>query len=183
MGLLIMMESRASTCAPRPQACTAEPGLPWSPEFMEARGRALEGDWAVPELGEACNRAGTVNAAIVSYYQSSAFRYGLAKSSQQMRASDLGAFSGGPWRQASGGTAQGTSDHLEQENAGGGLELAQGASRFHRPLPVADMLAGNPLAGVKLVPIKSDGHHPWELEECGRFGELPCDRHTRTAGL
>jgi integrase len=32
-----------------------------------------------------------------------------------------------------------------------------------------DMLALDPLAGVKLVPIKSDGHHPWEPEECRQF--------------
>jgi integrase len=32
-----------------------------------------------------------------------------------------------------------------------------------------DMLAIDPLIGVKLVSIKSDGHHPWELEECSKF--------------
>ena len=31
------------------------------------------------------------------------------------------------------------------------------------------MLAVDPLAGVKLVAIKSDGHHPWEPEECRQF--------------
>src|ERR1700716_3245806 len=61
------------------------PGLPWSPEFMEARARALEGVWVVPEFGSSRTRAGTVNAAIVSYYQSSAFCDGLAQSSQKMR--------------------------------------------------------------------------------------------------
>jgi hypothetical protein len=52
---------------------------------QEARGKALEGDWAVPELRVSRTRAGAVNAALVSYYQSSAFRDGLAQSSQQMR--------------------------------------------------------------------------------------------------
>ena len=32
-----------------------------------------------------------------------------------------------------------------------------------------DMLATDPLAGVKLTPLRSKGHHPWELEECARF--------------
>ena len=32
-----------------------------------------------------------------------------------------------------------------------------------------DMIAVDPLAGVKLVTIKSNGHHPWELEECSQF--------------
>jgi hypothetical protein len=50
------------------------PGLPWSPEFMEARQAALQGDWTSPELGASRTRPGTVNAALVSYYQSSAFK-------------------------------------------------------------------------------------------------------------
>jgi hypothetical protein len=32
-----------------------------------------------------------------------------------------------------------------------------------------DKLTMDPLAGVKLVSIKSDGHHPWEPEECRMF--------------
>jgi integrase len=32
-----------------------------------------------------------------------------------------------------------------------------------------DMMTVDPLAGVKLVAIKSDGHHPWEPEECRQF--------------
>jgi hypothetical protein len=32
-----------------------------------------------------------------------------------------------------------------------------------------DMLTIDPLAGVKLVTVKSDGHHPWEMEECAKF--------------
>ena len=61
------------------------PGLPWSPEFMEARERALKDDWVAPQIGASRTKAGTVNAAVVSYYQSSAFTDGLSKSSQRMR--------------------------------------------------------------------------------------------------
>jgi hypothetical protein len=68
------------------------PGLPWSPEFMESRERALKEDWLAPELGASRTRAGTVNAAIVSYYQSSAFTDGLALSSQRMRRNILERF-------------------------------------------------------------------------------------------
>jgi hypothetical protein len=47
------------------------PGLPWSPEFMAARERALKDGWSAPiEIGAARTRPGTVNAALVSYYQS-----------------------------------------------------------------------------------------------------------------
>jgi hypothetical protein len=31
------------------------------------------------------------------------------------------------------------------------------------------MLTVDPLAGVKLVSVKSEGHHPWEPEECRQF--------------
>ena len=58
------------------------PGLPWSPEFMAAREAALKADWSKPEIGAKRTVAGTVNAAIVSYYQSSAFNDSLAESSR-----------------------------------------------------------------------------------------------------
>jgi hypothetical protein len=32
-----------------------------------------------------------------------------------------------------------------------------------------DILGTDPLAGVKLVTLKSNGHHPWEPEECDHF--------------
>src|SRR5258708_10446484 len=32
-----------------------------------------------------------------------------------------------------------------------------------------DMVTVDPLAGVKLVQVKSNGHHPWEPEECSKF--------------
>ena len=32
-----------------------------------------------------------------------------------------------------------------------------------------DMLTTDPLAGVKLTPVKSNGHHTWEAEECAQY--------------
>jgi hypothetical protein len=32
-----------------------------------------------------------------------------------------------------------------------------------------DLIKIDPLVGVKLVPTKSNGHHPWEPEECSLF--------------
>ena len=68
------------------------PGLPWSPEFMAAREAALEGEWSKPEMGAKRTVAGTVNAAIVSYYQTSAYNDGLAESSRKMRRAILERF-------------------------------------------------------------------------------------------
>jgi hypothetical protein len=69
------------------------PGLPWSPEFMEAREKALSGDWKAPELGASRTKAGTVNAAIISYYyQSTAFTEGLAEGTRKSRRAILERF-------------------------------------------------------------------------------------------
>src|SRR5271170_6016078 len=67
-------------------------GLPWSEEFMTALSAAEKGEWSKPEIGASRTVAGTVNAALVSYYQSRSFRDGLAKSSQQMRRAILELF-------------------------------------------------------------------------------------------
>lgn len=68
------------------------PGLPWSPEFMAAHEPMMSGQWTKPEAGASRTVPGTVNAALVSYYQSSAFRDGLAESSRKMRRAILERF-------------------------------------------------------------------------------------------
>ena len=70
----------------------ALPGLPWSPEFMAARELSLgDSSSAKIEIGAKRTVAGTVNAALVSYYRSTAFT-NLAKSSQTMRRAELERF-------------------------------------------------------------------------------------------
>jgi hypothetical protein len=59
-------------------------GLPWSPGFMadyEAAHAAYEQPMAVP-LGASRTKVGTLNAALVRYYESAAFLQALAKSTQ-----------------------------------------------------------------------------------------------------
>lgn len=148
----------------------ALPGLPWSPEFMEARQRALEGGWGTPELGAARTRAGTVNAALVSYYQASAFRDGLAKSSQKMRRNILERF------REEHGEKRIALLHKKALQAILNKKSPAAASNWRKALRgfidhclSLDMLTVDPLAGVKLVAVKSDGHHPWEPEECRLF--------------
>ncbi|MGV7215026.1 tyrosine-type recombinase/integrase [Bradyrhizobium sp. UFLA05-112] len=63
------------------------PGLPWSPEFMEAHAKA-EVAYKAPgpvEIGASRTVAGTVNAGLVVYYQSTAFSSGLSTGSQSSR--------------------------------------------------------------------------------------------------
>jgi integrase len=146
------------------------PGLPWSPEFMEAHEKALKGGWTVPELGASRTRPGTVNAAIVSYYQSSAFRDGLAESSQKMRRAILERF-----REAHGDKRVAEMHKkalqiiLNKKSPAAASNWRKALRGFINHCLSLDMLAVDPLAGVKLVPIKSDGHHPWEPEECRQF--------------
>jgi hypothetical protein len=52
----------------------ALPGLPWSPSFMSAYEIAMGETPARPEIGESRTKPGTVNAAIISYYNSAAFQ-------------------------------------------------------------------------------------------------------------
>jgi integrase len=146
------------------------PGLPWSPEFMAAYERAISGQWTKPEVGASRTVPGTVNAALVSYYQSSAFRDGLATSSQQMRRAILERF-----REEHGDKRIGLI-HKKALQAILNKKSPAAASNWRKALRgfidhamSLDMLTFDPLAGIKLVSVKSDGHHPWEMEECAKF--------------
>jgi hypothetical protein len=59
---------------------------------MAAREAALNGQWSKPEIGASRTVAGTVNAAIVSYYKCTAFNDALAESSRKMRRNILERF-------------------------------------------------------------------------------------------
>ena len=130
------------------------PGLPWSPEFMAAREAALNGEWIKPEMGSGLRRivAGTVNAAIVSYYQTSAFKDGLAESSQKMRRAILERF-----REEHGdkrialmhkGALQTILDKKSPAAASNWRKALRGLIDHAMSL---NMLATDPLAGVKLI--------------------------------
>jgi hypothetical protein len=148
----------------------ALPGLPWSPEFMEAREKALKGDWTAPQLGSSRTRAGTVNAALVLYYQSSAFTHGLAASSQKMRRNILERF-----REAHGEKRIATLPKtalqkiLNNKSPAAASNWRKALRGFIDHCLLLDMMTTDPLVGVKLVPIKTNGHHSWEPEECSQF--------------
>ena len=146
------------------------PGLPWSPEFMNAYERAMSGQWTKPEAGASRTVPGTVNAAMVSYYQSSAFREGLEPSSQKMRRAILERF------REEHGEKRIALLHKKALQAIFNRKTPAAASNWRKALRgfidhamSLDMLAVDPLAGVKMVAIKSEGHHPWETEECAKF--------------
>jgi integrase len=146
------------------------PGLPWSPEFMAAHEAAMSGQWTKPEAGASRTVPGTVNAALVSYYQSSAFRDGLAQSSRQNRRAILERF------REEHGEKRIALLHKKALQAILNKKSPAAASNWRKALRgfidhaiSLDMLTIDPLAGIKLVSIKSNGHHPWEMEECATF--------------
>ena len=70
------------------------PGLPWSPEFMAAYEAGMKQEWATPDIGASRTVPGTINinAAIVSYYNTSAEFRAYAAGTQKMRRAILEAF-------------------------------------------------------------------------------------------
>jgi hypothetical protein len=62
------------------------PGLPWSPTFMAAYETAMQGEPPVRiEIGSSRTTPGTVNAAIISYFNSSAFQALAAETRRSRR--------------------------------------------------------------------------------------------------
>jgi integrase len=137
---------------------------------MEAREAALRGDWGTAEIGAKRTVAGTVNAALVSYYQASAFKDGLAQSSQNMRRKILERF-----REEHGDKPidrlhkKALQAILNKKSPAAASNWRKALRGFIDHVMSLDMLTVDPLAGVKLVSVKSDGHHPWEPEECSQF--------------
>jgi site-specific recombinase XerD len=136
---------------------------------MAAYERAKSGHWTAPQLGASRTVPGTVNAGLVSYYQSGGWD-ALAESSQKMRRNILEKFRG---------------DHGDKRIAlmlGSALQVI-----VNKKTPAAQrnwkkalrgfidhclalgMMKVDPLAGVKLVKMKTTGHHPWEATECAQF--------------
>lgn len=147
----------------------ALPGLPWSPEFMAARELALNDSSSKIELGAKRTVAGTVNAGLVSYYQSASFT-GLAESSQKMRRAELERF------RADHGDKRLQLMHKRalQNILNGKTPAAQrnwkkAMRGFLAHCLALDMIKVDPLAGVTLSKIKTIGHHPWESWECEQF--------------
>jgi hypothetical protein len=67
-------------------------GIPWSPSFMEAYGKALEGvQLEASNVGASRTLPGSINALIVSYYSSPEFR-GLKASTAAVRRNIIEAF-------------------------------------------------------------------------------------------
>lgn len=138
------------------------PGLPWSPEFMQAREKALAGDWNAPPIGANRTKAGTVNAAIISYYQSTAFTEGLAKSTRTSRRAILERF-----RNEHGDKRiallhkSALQAILNKRSAVAAKNWKKALRGFLDHCLSLDMIAADPLIGIKLTKTKSKPHRRW----------------------
>jgi site-specific recombinase XerD len=145
-------------------------GHPGSDEFMRAYDLAKAGERPKVEIGAGRTKPGTVNAALVSYYQSSAFRDGLAESSRKMRRAILEKF-----RQNHGDkrvalmTQTALQNIVNKKRPAAALNFRKAMRGFLDHCLSLNFMKADPLAGVKLVEVKSTGHHTWTTEECRQF--------------
>lgn len=146
------------------------PGLPGSAEFMAAYQAALAGMTApAVEIGANRTKPGTVDAAVVGYYQRLTFRE-LAPSTQRMRRQIIERF-----RVEHGAKQISTLptrflvlmlSRMKPAAARNCLKALRGLLDF----AVAEgFRADNPAADIKLAPYRSDGHATWSEEHIARF--------------
>ncbi|MCA0200361.1 MAG: tyrosine-type recombinase/integrase [Proteobacteria bacterium] len=146
------------------------PGLPGSEEFMAAYAAALEGQGR-PEIGAKRTKAGTVNAAVVAYYQSAAFR-SLAKSTQDTYRGILENFRG---EHGEKGVATLERRHIEKmiSHRADTPAAANNLLGMLRTLMQFAVTHGfrkdDPTAGVKNVRSRSEGYHTWTEAEISTF--------------
>jgi integrase len=143
------------------------PGLPWSPQFMEAYEAALSGQ--PTQIGAGRTVQGSVSAAIIGYYRDQSFLT-LAPSTQR--------------------SVRGILEHFREEHGGKRVALLQrqhiitllrSKKRFaarHWLMAIRALMKyavetglreDNPAIGVKLPNLKTDGYHSWTEAEIEQF--------------
>jgi integrase len=148
---------------------TPLPGLPGSAEFMATYQAALGEITVQPQIGASKTKPGTVNAAIVGYYQSLAFRE-LAPGTQKMRRAILERF---------------RNDHGDKRIATLPTKFIVHVLSQMKPVAARNWLktlrhmldvavaegfrADNPTSGIKLPKHKSHSHHAWTDDEIAQF--------------
>ena len=138
---------------------------------MAAYEIAKAGGGPRPEIGASRTVPGTVNAALVSYYQVGAFT-ALAKSTRSNRRAILEQFriDHGDKRIALMHKAA-LQAILNSKTPAASRNWKKALRGFIDHCLALDMIKVDPLAGIKLVQLKSKGHHTWEFEECSQFEE------------
>lgn len=145
-------------------------GLPGSPEFMAAYEAAKAGEAPKLELGATKTLPGSVNAALIRYYQCNSFTQGLAQSTRTNWRAILERF-----REAHGDKRialvhrQAIQNILKGRTPAAARNWRRALRGFFDHCLAMGFVKIDPLAGVELVKLKSKSHHPWETEECEQF--------------
>jgi integrase len=144
------------------------PGLPGSREFLDAYQNALDGS-PLP-IGAKRTKAGTVNAAIVGYYDSTVHFGSLAPGTQAMRRAILERF-----RAAHGDLPIATLppkfitltlNKLRPSVARNWLKAIRHLMHY---AVAAEICKVDPTQGIKLPKMKTDGIHTWDETEIAAF--------------
>lgn len=149
----------------------ALPGLPWSPQFMAAYEAALDGQGPRIEIGACRTKPGTINALVVSYFNSMAFQ-ALAPETRRTRRNILERF------RAEHGDKRSARLKREHVNV---MFAKKVATRFAArnwlkrvralmQFAVAEcLLAADPTAGIKNLSGKTDGFRTWTEDDIAAF--------------
>jgi site-specific recombinase XerD len=144
--------------------------LPWSPKFMAIYEAALSDEPAPIILGASRTVPGTVNAALVSYYQCAAFTKGLASSTQSNRRAILERF-----RVEHGDKrislmhSEALQKIIDRKTPAAARNFRKAMRGFLKHCISLKLMKVDPLGSVELVKMKTKGHHPWESDECAKF--------------
>jgi integrase len=147
------------------------PGLPWSPEFMATYEVCKAGETPKPAIGSSRTVPGTVNAALVGYYQSNSFANGLGESTLQNRRAILERFreEHGDKRVALMHTAA-IQNIVNSKTPAAQRNFKKALRGFIDHCMSVGSLKVDPLAGIKLVKMKkTGGYHTWAEEEIIRY--------------
>jgi integrase len=144
------------------------PGLPGSREFMAAYQDALDG--SPLQIGAKRTRAGTVNAAIIGYYDSSTYFGSLAPSTQAIRRQVLERF-----RAAHGELPIASLPQKFIVLALGKMKpfAARNWLKAIRHLMAyavsADLCSADPTQGIKLPKVKTSGIYTWNEQDIADY--------------
>jgi integrase len=144
------------------------PGLPWSPEFMAAREAALNGEWGKREIGAKRTIEGTVNAALVSYYQTRAFT-DLAAITQQDRRQVLEAFRADRGHRPLPIPTDALQVIVDKKTPASQRHFKKAMRGFVDHCITKGWIKVDPLGGLKLSKLKTKGHDTWTVEEVAQY--------------
>lgn len=151
------------------------PGLPWSPEFMAAYETGMNSEWSAPEIGASRTIPGTVNSAIVSYYNNSMDFRAMAAGTQAMRRAILERF-----REEHGDKRIAMLDQrpvlaiLNKKSPAAARNWLKTLRGLIKHAIHEGMRKDDPTAGIKLPSAETDGHHTWTDDEIAAYEK----RHT-----